>query len=52
MFNPLDDFLCELTPEEKETDYFYYHEDTNRCISCGECIPEGTQVCEKCIREN
>ena len=23
----------------------------NRCVCCGEIIPEGQQVCEKCERE-
>ena len=23
-------------------------EDTNRCVCCGEIIPEGRQVCSKC----
>ena len=23
----------------------------NRCVCCGEIIPEGRQVCEKCERE-
>ena len=26
-------------------------EDTNRCVCCGEIIPEGRQVCPKCERE-
>ena len=51
MFNPLDDFLCEVTQEEKETDWDYILEDTNRCVVCGECIPEGRQVCKKCEEE-
>ena len=26
-------------------------EDTNRCVCCGDIIPEGTQVCRKCAAE-
>lgn len=47
--NYLDDFVCEITPEEKES---LYYEDTNRCICCGEIIPEGTQFCKKCDEES
>lgn len=45
--NYLDDFVCETTPEEK----YYYLEDTNRCICCGDIIPEGQQICKKCKEE-
>ena len=41
--NYLDDFVCEITCEE------YYNE--NRCVCCGEIIPEGRQICKKCEEE-
>ena len=25
--------------------------DQNRCVCCGEAIPEGMQVCPKCMKE-
>lgn len=25
--------------------------DENRCVCCGEQIPEGTQVCPRCVRK-
>lgn len=27
-------------------------DDTNRCVCCGEIIPEGSMVCPKCERES
>lgn len=27
------------------------NEDTNRCVCCGEIIPEGRQVCRRCEQE-
>lgn len=41
--NYLDDFVCKTTCEE------YYSE--NRCVCCGEIIPEGRQICKKCEEE-
>ena len=26
----------------------YDFEDTNRCVVCGDCIPEGRHICKRC----
>lgn len=30
----------------------YNHRNEDRCVSCGEIVPEGRQVCQNCEMEN
>ena len=39
------DGICELMAEKERTG------NENRCVSCGEVIPEGIQICLDCGRK-
>ena len=54
------DYNCRLHHEPKSLDFFCSDGERkpdlslgtdNRCVCCGEIIPEGAQVCPTCIRE-
>ena len=54
------DYNCRLHHEPKSLDFFCSDGERksdlslgtdNRCVCCGEIVPEGAQVCPTCIRE-
>ena len=47
----IDNIFIRSIEEIKQYEEKYSSDNANRCVACGEVIPEGTQICPACGRK-